>query len=902
MTTAKIACANCGASLSLPEGVRYVTCEYCGSSLEIKRSNGAAYSEIKEQLDQLKEGIQGVKETTDKLMAAGEKQSQASSRVADELALPRLKEEAAGLRSTIGLARGRVTDMLATARVKDSAYLSQVQEARTASEAANRIAWRVVKFGLLSLMLFACLAMSTEWGKAQAIVLLVVLLLAEQHRGKTRKASKALDKLAEAGGHGEIPAEVTAYFSGSRDELLALIERALKVEAEIDTIAARLGGSPTHEALAFVGSAGGVAEPKWPTLDTELAEARKRSTQSYLIAGGVGVVVALSAITIAGSMIDARQRSATKDEALIAARDAVAAKDWAKAAAEAQRAIDAVGQAEAGPAVEILARAKAEPKLPSARTAVDARDWRKALVLLREIEPVLRKHHTDLPALLATAQAEVALMDGAEAVQSAEQLLAEGKPAEGLVELGKAQKALALAPKDKSKEHTERASALFEKAITALTTEVGALLDQKKFGEALAQIESVLPVLGRTEAAERLRGSARTAAEGYLPILIAEARSAAEELDADRAQKTLERSTVMARVYRLGEKADSQLAEARKFIAGKVGPGHYHLMLDGFEVSSTKKSGKPWDSGEGEEAAPDPEIKLSYGGGVKWVGRFNRIRFTNATTRSSNNLHLFSFDWDGKGGVPLAAYDLDAMLHDLIGAGQITPKKGQLVSGTVELAANDKDKKAEGTITITYRIMKKDVPALIASMRAAESSQNYGEYFLYADDARQLAERTDQPKIAADLATQIDEKTKEAVAAAQQLLAGRTVSLSISDRSQPLLVRFGSDGSATSWTDQGFASRAMKSSANGAPAGLSERGVGLSLVLEATRACGQRSANAHKVEFKLSVDVAKREVFGDCSAIMTCSSGECEKVSDLITRAPTALHSWSSRPVSGLIR
>ena len=50
--TLALTCSNCGASLDVPEGVRYVTCHYCGSRLQIQRSGNTVYTEILDDIDQ----------------------------------------------------------------------------------------------------------------------------------------------------------------------------------------------------------------------------------------------------------------------------------------------------------------------------------------------------------------------------------------------------------------------------------------------------------------------------------------------------------------------------------------------------------------------------------------------------------------------------------------------------------------------------------------------------------------------------------------------------------------------------------------------------------------------------------------------------------------------------------
>jgi DNA-directed RNA polymerase subunit RPC12/RpoP len=41
-----VSCSKCGAPLNVPQSVNFVTCTYCGSSLEVKNNGGVIYTEI----------------------------------------------------------------------------------------------------------------------------------------------------------------------------------------------------------------------------------------------------------------------------------------------------------------------------------------------------------------------------------------------------------------------------------------------------------------------------------------------------------------------------------------------------------------------------------------------------------------------------------------------------------------------------------------------------------------------------------------------------------------------------------------------------------------------------------------------------------------------------------------
>ena len=82
-----IQCAKCGGNVTVPEEVRFATCSYCQSPLEIHRSASAIFSTLSKQVGNLTEGIG---------RAAG-----ASEGVLDELTYMRLQQELAELNRTI---------------------------------------------------------------------------------------------------------------------------------------------------------------------------------------------------------------------------------------------------------------------------------------------------------------------------------------------------------------------------------------------------------------------------------------------------------------------------------------------------------------------------------------------------------------------------------------------------------------------------------------------------------------------------------------------------------------------------------------------------------------------------------------------------------------------------------
>jgi DNA-directed RNA polymerase subunit RPC12/RpoP len=51
-TSVSVNCNNCGASLTVDERTRFVTCMHCGSKLEIKRDHSVAFTDVIERIDQ----------------------------------------------------------------------------------------------------------------------------------------------------------------------------------------------------------------------------------------------------------------------------------------------------------------------------------------------------------------------------------------------------------------------------------------------------------------------------------------------------------------------------------------------------------------------------------------------------------------------------------------------------------------------------------------------------------------------------------------------------------------------------------------------------------------------------------------------------------------------------------
>jgi transcription elongation factor Elf1 len=52
MNLERIACGSCGASLNVPDGVKFVNCLHCGSSLQVRHNESVAYTEVVEKLEE----------------------------------------------------------------------------------------------------------------------------------------------------------------------------------------------------------------------------------------------------------------------------------------------------------------------------------------------------------------------------------------------------------------------------------------------------------------------------------------------------------------------------------------------------------------------------------------------------------------------------------------------------------------------------------------------------------------------------------------------------------------------------------------------------------------------------------------------------------------------------------
>lgn len=51
MKLLRLACNGCGADIDLPDDARLVTCRYCGASLEVTETDGAAFTRVREVVE-----------------------------------------------------------------------------------------------------------------------------------------------------------------------------------------------------------------------------------------------------------------------------------------------------------------------------------------------------------------------------------------------------------------------------------------------------------------------------------------------------------------------------------------------------------------------------------------------------------------------------------------------------------------------------------------------------------------------------------------------------------------------------------------------------------------------------------------------------------------------------------
>ena len=67
MPIVSLNCQNCGANLDVPDGARFIKCNYCDSSLEVKSDGGATYTIVKEKLDRIEKKTDHIEQRVDSL-------------------------------------------------------------------------------------------------------------------------------------------------------------------------------------------------------------------------------------------------------------------------------------------------------------------------------------------------------------------------------------------------------------------------------------------------------------------------------------------------------------------------------------------------------------------------------------------------------------------------------------------------------------------------------------------------------------------------------------------------------------------------------------------------------------------------------------------------------------------
>lgn len=61
MKTVSVCCDSCGAALDFPQGVKFVTCNYCKSKLKVKVTDSTAYTEVIEEVRAMSEDVKIIK-------------------------------------------------------------------------------------------------------------------------------------------------------------------------------------------------------------------------------------------------------------------------------------------------------------------------------------------------------------------------------------------------------------------------------------------------------------------------------------------------------------------------------------------------------------------------------------------------------------------------------------------------------------------------------------------------------------------------------------------------------------------------------------------------------------------------------------------------------------------------
>jgi hypothetical protein len=61
MELVKLGCNGCGADIELSEDARFVTCRYCDAKLEVKKTDGAIFTEVREAIEKISDDVAALK-------------------------------------------------------------------------------------------------------------------------------------------------------------------------------------------------------------------------------------------------------------------------------------------------------------------------------------------------------------------------------------------------------------------------------------------------------------------------------------------------------------------------------------------------------------------------------------------------------------------------------------------------------------------------------------------------------------------------------------------------------------------------------------------------------------------------------------------------------------------------
>lgn len=170
MSTVPIACASCGAPLELPEQVSFATCSHCGTALAIQVSGGAHYSEIRQDLQQLKQGVAHAAASS-KLVAKEIRLSRLSKELGEqEASLNRLQAKSEQKRAAADSQRQAVERRQESLLGSAFAEVNTLRRWRVACTVASLAGF----FGFCSLPVLA--AIGSEPGRNDGMLVVAMLL------------------------------------------------------------------------------------------------------------------------------------------------------------------------------------------------------------------------------------------------------------------------------------------------------------------------------------------------------------------------------------------------------------------------------------------------------------------------------------------------------------------------------------------------------------------------------------------------------------------------------------------------------------------------------------------------------------------------------------------------------